>query len=52
LLFILPASASQGGITIVVIPKIILQEDIADRCRKDGIRYAIWSNNRAPLYDA
>ena len=52
LLFALPASASQGGVTIVVMPKIMLQEDMADRCCKDGIRCAIWSDNRAPPYDA
>ena len=52
LLFVLLVSASQGGVTIVVMPKIMLQEDMADRCRKDGIRYAIWSDNRAPPYDA
>jgi superfamily II DNA helicase RecQ len=52
LLFVLLVSALQGGVTIVVIPKIMLQEDIADRYRKDGIQCAIWSDNRAPLYDA
>jgi superfamily II DNA helicase RecQ len=41
LLFMLPAAASRDGVTIVVMPKIMLQEDMADRCRKDGIRYAI-----------
>jgi superfamily II DNA helicase RecQ len=30
----------------------MLQEDMADRCRKDGIRCAIWSDGRAPPYDA
>ena len=25
---------------------------MADRCRKDGIRCAIWSDDRAPPYDA
>jgi superfamily II DNA helicase RecQ len=52
LLFMLPAAASRGGVTIVVMPKIMLQEDMADRCRKDGIRCAIWSDGRAPPYDA
>ena len=41
LLFMLPAAASRDGVTIVVMPKIMLQEDMADRCRKDGIRCAI-----------
>jgi superfamily II DNA helicase RecQ len=52
LLFMLPAAASQDGVTIVVMPKVMLQEDMADRCRKDGIRCAIWSDDRAPPYDA
>jgi superfamily II DNA helicase RecQ len=52
LLFMLPAAASQDGVTIVVMPKIMLQEDMADRYRKDGIRCAIWSDGRAPPYDA
>ncbi|KAI7053814.1 hypothetical protein KC339_g18639, partial [Hortaea werneckii] len=52
LLFMLPAAASRDGVTIVVMPKIMLQEDMADRCRKDGIPCAIWSDNRAPPYDA
>ncbi|KAL1582253.1 hypothetical protein WHR41_09118 [Cladosporium halotolerans] len=52
LLFMLPAAASRDGVTIVVMPKIMLQEDMADRCRKDGIRCAIWSDGRAPPYDA
>jgi superfamily II DNA helicase RecQ len=52
LLFMLPAAASQDGVTIVVMPKIMLQEDMADRCRKEGIRCAIWSDGRAPPYDA
>lgn len=52
LLFMLLAAASRDGVTIVVMLKIMLQEDMADRCRKDGIRCAIWSDNRALLYDA
>jgi superfamily II DNA helicase RecQ len=52
LLFMLLAAASQDGVTIVVIPKIMLQEDIADQCCKDRIRCAIWSDDRALLYDA
>jgi superfamily II DNA helicase RecQ len=51
LLFMLPVAASRDGVTIVVMPKIILQEDMADRCRKEGIRYAIWSDSRVPPYD-
>jgi superfamily II DNA helicase RecQ len=52
LLFMLPAAASRDSVTIVVMPKIMLQEDIAERCRRDGIPCAIWSDDRAPPYDA
>lgn len=48
LLFQLPAAASTDGVTIVVMPKVMLQEDMATRCRKEGIRCAIWSDNHAP----
>jgi hypothetical protein len=37
----LPVVVLQDGVTIVIIPKIILQEDIADRYYKEGIRCAI-----------
>jgi superfamily II DNA helicase RecQ len=37
LLFMLPVAASRDGVTIVVMPKIMLQEDMADRYCKDGI---------------
>jgi superfamily II DNA helicase RecQ len=52
LLFMLPVAASRDRVTIVVMPKIMLQEDIADQCCKDRIRCAIWSDSRAPLYNA
>jgi superfamily II DNA helicase RecQ len=52
LLFMLPAAASRDSVTIVVMPKIMLQEDMAERCRRDGIPCAIWSDDRAPPYDA
>lgn len=52
LLFMLPAAASIDGVTIVVMPKIMLQEDMADRCRRDKIGCAVWSDNRAPPADA
>jgi superfamily II DNA helicase RecQ len=52
LLFMLPAQAAPGGVTVVVMPKVMLQEDMADRCRQQGMRVAIWSDNYAPLYDA
>jgi superfamily II DNA or RNA helicase len=52
LLFMLPAWAAPGGVTIVVMPKVMLQEDMADRCRQQGIPVAVWSDNHAPPYEA
>jgi superfamily II DNA helicase RecQ len=52
LLFMLPAAASKGGVTIVVVPKIALQANMKKRCRDAGIKCAVWSDNRAPPYDA
>jgi superfamily II DNA helicase RecQ len=40
LLFILPAWAEQGSITVVVVPLIALQGDIMQRCIKLGISCA------------
>lgn len=52
LLFMLPAAASKGGVTIVVVPKVALQTNMKKRCRDAGIKSAVWSDNRAPPYDA
>jgi superfamily II DNA helicase RecQ len=48
LLFMLPAWAEQGGITVVVVPLIALQGDIMRRCTKLGISCAKW-DSRCPL---
>ena len=40
------------GVTIVVMPKVMLQEDMAQRCRKDGIRCAIWIDQHVTPIDA
>jgi superfamily II DNA helicase RecQ len=42
LLFMLPAAMSPHGMRIVVVPLVSLQENMADRCRKMGIRCVIW----------
>ena len=52
LLFMLPAAASKGGVTIVVVPKIALQANMKQRCMDAGIKCAVWSDDRAPPYDA
>lgn len=52
LLFMLPAAASKGGVTIVVVPKMALQANMKQRCMEAGIKCAVWSENGAPPYDA
>lgn len=52
LLFMLPAAASKGGLTIVVVPKRALQANMKQRCIDAGIKCAVWSEERAPPYDA
>ena len=52
LLFMLPAAASRGGVTIVVVPKIALQVNMKARCAESGIKGVVWSDDRAPPYDA
>nr|POE87058.1 atp-dependent dna helicase tlh1 [Quercus suber] len=52
LLFMLPAAASKEGVTIVVVPKIALQSNMKQRCIEAGIPCAVWSEDRAPPYDA
>jgi len=51
LLFMLPAFASKGGLTIVVVPKRALQANMKQRCIDGGIKCAVWSEGRAPPYD-
>ena len=52
LLFMLPAAASKGGVTVVVVPKKALQSNLKQRCIDAGIKCAVWSEGRAPPYDA
>ena len=52
LLFMLPAAASKGGVTIVVVPKVALQSNMKQRCVEVGIKCAVWSEDRAPPYNA
>jgi superfamily II DNA helicase RecQ len=46
LLFMLPAWAEQGGMTVVVVPLIALRGDIMRRCTKLGISCAKWDSRR------
>lgn len=51
--FMLPASCSPGGVTVVIVPLTSLQGDLHDRCRALGIASIIWNSRRphetAPL---
>ena len=47
LLFQLPALCEEGGVTMVVIPLIALQQDLHRRCRTMGMECREW-NRRAP----
>ena len=42
LLFMLPASASPAGTTIVVVPLVALRDDMKKRCDGLGIRCEVW----------
>ena len=52
LLFMLPAAASKGGVTIVVVPKIALQENMKQRYVEAGIKCVVWSEDRVLPYNA
>lgn len=51
--FMLPASCSLGGVTIVIVPLISLQGDMQRRCESSGISAIVWNSRRphdtAPL---
>lgn len=42
--FMLPAYGSQQGWTIVIVPLVVLQEDIHNECIKHGIEASIWNS--------
>lgn len=51
--FMLPASCSLGGVTIVIVPLVSLQGDMQRRCESCGISAIVWNSRRphdtAPL---
>ena len=51
MLFMLPASASKGGVTVVVVPLTALRADMMQRCERAGIVCREWEGRR-PAYDA
>jgi superfamily II DNA helicase RecQ len=50
MLFMLPASVSSGGVTIVIAPLNLLQDDLLDRCDRLGIPNAKWDGRRPPYW--
>ncbi|KAH7067967.1 P-loop containing nucleoside triphosphate hydrolase protein, partial [Paraphoma chrysanthemicola] len=50
MLFMLPASVSSGGVTIVIVPLNFLQDDMLDRCDRLGIPSAKWDGRRPPYW--
>jgi superfamily II DNA helicase RecQ len=50
MLFMLPASVSSGGVTIVISPLKLLQDDMLDRCDQLGIPSARWDGRRPPYW--
>jgi len=47
LLYMLPASASPEGVSIVVVPLTALQDNQERRCKKLGLRVAKWGDQKA-----
>jgi superfamily II DNA/RNA helicase len=50
MLFMLPAAVSAGGVTIVIAPLNLLQDDLLDRCDRLGIPSARWDGRRPPYW--
>ena len=48
ILFMLPAWAEPGGVTIVVVPLKALRKDMVYRCEKLGIRCVVWTGRNQP----
>ncbi|KAK1911245.1 hypothetical protein P3342_011847 [Pyrenophora teres f. teres] len=51
MLFMLPASVSPDGVTVVVAPLNALRDDLQDRCDQLGIPCAKWDGRRPPFID-
>jgi superfamily II DNA helicase RecQ len=50
MLFMLPVSVSSGGVTIVISPLKLLQDDMLDCCDQLGIPSARWDGRRPPYW--
>lgn len=50
LMFMLPASASIDGLTIVIVPMVSLRQDLWERSNEKGIPCAEWDGTRPPYH--
>jgi len=50
MLFMLPASVSPGGVTVVIAPLTLLLDDLLDRCQRLAIPSARWDGRRPPYW--
>lgn len=50
MLFMLPASVSPGGVTVVIAPLNALRDSLQDRCDQLGIPCAKWDGRRPPYW--
>lgn len=48
LTFMLPAACDPGGTTVVVVPLIVLRQDMKRHCQQLGIRCAEWNGRKPP----
>jgi superfamily II DNA helicase RecQ len=46
MLFMLPASCTSGGSTVVIVPLVALQGDLQERCSKARISSVVWNSQR------
>jgi superfamily II DNA helicase RecQ len=48
MLFMVPAFAAPGGMTVVVVPLVVLRADMQRRCQQLGILCVAWESRRPP----
>jgi superfamily II DNA helicase RecQ len=48
MLFMAPTFTTPGGTTVVVVPLVALQANMAQRCQQLGISCVVWESRRPP----